>query len=280
MERGRSGAIGAALDPSARFTADVSTPGGVGPGEDARVGSVGSLVSPRPVAPFADSARSCLSRPQRSVAACPSAGRRAAPAQRPRPEQAAPAAMAHRCLRLWGRGGCWPRGLPPLLVSGGRMNPTERSCLRTVSPGGPAPFAPGPTVGPASGPGEQGVKVTGPWERSRLLGRPGRVPRVNEAACPACSMPECPAFQIIYPMVLVSAQCVSNPGYRIGFLKTMRYLCVRELQKGSCVRVLHVIQDEPILQIEQLRPKTVKELACHITNIGCLSFTCFHGIGK
>uniref|UniRef100_A0ABI7WC77 AAA+ ATPase domain-containing protein n=1 Tax=Felis catus TaxID=9685 RepID=A0ABI7WC77_FELCA len=40
--------------------------------------------------------------------------------------------MAHRCLRLWGRGGCWPRGLPPLLVPGGRMGPTERSCLRTL----------------------------------------------------------------------------------------------------------------------------------------------------
>uniref|UniRef100_A0A7N5JJ35 AFG3 like matrix AAA peptidase subunit 2 n=1 Tax=Ailuropoda melanoleuca TaxID=9646 RepID=A0A7N5JJ35_AILME len=40
--------------------------------------------------------------------------------------------MAHRCLRLWGRGGCWPRGLPPLLVPGGRMGPTKRSCLRTL----------------------------------------------------------------------------------------------------------------------------------------------------
>ncbi|XP_045743043.1 AFG3-like protein 2 isoform X2 [Mirounga angustirostris] len=40
--------------------------------------------------------------------------------------------MAHRCLRLWGRGGCWPRGLPPLLVPGGRMGPTDRSCLRTL----------------------------------------------------------------------------------------------------------------------------------------------------
>uniref|UniRef100_A0A673VRY8 AFG3 like matrix AAA peptidase subunit 2 n=1 Tax=Suricata suricatta TaxID=37032 RepID=A0A673VRY8_SURSU len=40
--------------------------------------------------------------------------------------------MAHRCLRLWSRGGCWPRGLPLLLVPGSRMGPTERSCLRTL----------------------------------------------------------------------------------------------------------------------------------------------------
>uniref|UniRef100_A0A8C0S6L1 AFG3 like matrix AAA peptidase subunit 2 n=2 Tax=Canis lupus familiaris TaxID=9615 RepID=A0A8C0S6L1_CANLF len=40
--------------------------------------------------------------------------------------------MAHRCLRLWGRGGCWQRGLPPLLLAGVRMGPSERSCLRTL----------------------------------------------------------------------------------------------------------------------------------------------------
>ncbi|XP_054443310.1 AFG3-like protein 2 isoform X2 [Pteronotus mesoamericanus] len=40
--------------------------------------------------------------------------------------------MAHRCLLLWGRGGCWPRGLPPLLVTGGGVGPNKRSYLRTL----------------------------------------------------------------------------------------------------------------------------------------------------
>ncbi|XP_008977688.1 mitochondrial inner membrane m-AAA protease component AFG3L2 isoform X2 [Callithrix jacchus] len=39
--------------------------------------------------------------------------------------------MAQRCLRLWGRGSCWPRGLPLLLVPG-RVGPGERPCLRTL----------------------------------------------------------------------------------------------------------------------------------------------------
>ncbi|XP_032149311.1 AFG3-like protein 2 isoform X2 [Sapajus apella] len=39
--------------------------------------------------------------------------------------------MAHRCLRLWGRGSCWPRGLPLLLVPG-RVGQGERPCLRTL----------------------------------------------------------------------------------------------------------------------------------------------------
>ncbi|XP_029082683.1 AFG3-like protein 2 isoform X1 [Monodon monoceros] len=40
--------------------------------------------------------------------------------------------MAHRCVLLWGRGACRPRGLPPMLVPGGRAGPTERLCLRTL----------------------------------------------------------------------------------------------------------------------------------------------------
>ncbi|XP_039702157.1 mitochondrial inner membrane m-AAA protease component AFG3L2 isoform X2 [Pteropus medius] len=40
--------------------------------------------------------------------------------------------MAHRCLLLWGRGGCWPRGLPPLLVPGGGVGPNKRSCFQTL----------------------------------------------------------------------------------------------------------------------------------------------------
>ncbi|XP_054394148.1 AFG3-like protein 2 isoform X4 [Pongo abelii] len=39
--------------------------------------------------------------------------------------------MAHRCLRLWGRGGCRPRGLQQLLVPGG-VGPGEQPCLRTL----------------------------------------------------------------------------------------------------------------------------------------------------
>uniref|UniRef100_A0A5F9DKQ6 AFG3 like matrix AAA peptidase subunit 2 n=1 Tax=Oryctolagus cuniculus TaxID=9986 RepID=A0A5F9DKQ6_RABIT len=38
--------------------------------------------------------------------------------------------MAHRCLLLWGRGGCWPRGLPPLLVPGAGLGLSQRPCLR------------------------------------------------------------------------------------------------------------------------------------------------------
>ncbi|KAM5304577.1 mitochondrial inner membrane m-AAA protease component AFG3L2 isoform 1-T1 [Glossophaga mutica] len=40
--------------------------------------------------------------------------------------------MAHRCLLLWGRGGCWPRGLPPLLVTGGGVGPSKHSYLRML----------------------------------------------------------------------------------------------------------------------------------------------------
>ncbi|XP_033034275.1 AFG3-like protein 2 isoform X2 [Trachypithecus francoisi] len=39
--------------------------------------------------------------------------------------------MAHRCLRLWGWGGCWPRGLQQLRVPGG-VGPGEQPCLRTL----------------------------------------------------------------------------------------------------------------------------------------------------
>ncbi|XP_042095228.1 AFG3-like protein 2 isoform X1 [Ovis aries] len=39
--------------------------------------------------------------------------------------------MAHRCLLLWGRGACRPRGMPPMLVPGGRAGSTERLYLRT-----------------------------------------------------------------------------------------------------------------------------------------------------
>ncbi|EDM14729.1 AFG3(ATPase family gene 3)-like 2 (yeast) [Rattus norvegicus] len=39
--------------------------------------------------------------------------------------------MAHRCLLLWGRGGC-RRGLPPLLVPSGCLGPGRRPCLRTL----------------------------------------------------------------------------------------------------------------------------------------------------
>lgn len=52
-ERGRSGPERTALDPCARSAADVSTPGGVELGEDARVESVGSPVSRGPAARFA-----------------------------------------------------------------------------------------------------------------------------------------------------------------------------------------------------------------------------------
>jgi hypothetical protein len=66
------------------------------------------------------------------------------------------AAMAHRCLLLWGRGGCWPRGLPPLLVPGSGVGPRGRPCLRTVSPASSLrPRGPLPARG-------AGVKVTGP----------------------------------------------------------------------------------------------------------------------
>uniref|UniRef100_A0A8C6DV97 AFG3 like matrix AAA peptidase subunit 2 n=1 Tax=Moschus moschiferus TaxID=68415 RepID=A0A8C6DV97_MOSMO len=40
--------------------------------------------------------------------------------------------MAHRCLLLWGRGACRPRGMPPMLVPGGRAGSTERLYLRTL----------------------------------------------------------------------------------------------------------------------------------------------------
>lgn len=54
--------------------------------------------------------------------------------------------MAHRCLLLWGRGGC-RRGLPPLLVPSGCLGPGRRPFLRTVSPASPllgsAGFRPG-----------------------------------------------------------------------------------------------------------------------------------------
>lgn len=63
----------------------------------------------------------------------------------------APAAMAHRCLLLWGRGACRPRGLPPMLVPGGRAGPTERLCLRTVSPVPLARFRPATRFRPGAG---------------------------------------------------------------------------------------------------------------------------------
>ncbi|XP_055415137.1 AFG3-like protein 2 isoform X3 [Bubalus kerabau] len=40
--------------------------------------------------------------------------------------------MAHRCLLLWGRGACRPRGMPPMLLPGGRTGSTERLYLRTL----------------------------------------------------------------------------------------------------------------------------------------------------
>ena len=69
--------------------------------------------------------------------------------------------MAHRCLLLWGRGACRPRGMPPMLLPGGRTGSTERLYLRTVSPAPPARFRPGT--------GRQGP---GPGSR---CGAPGRV---------------------------------------------------------------------------------------------------------
>lgn len=200
--------MGAALDRSARPTADVSTPGGAGSGEDARVEECGLACEPWARSAVHEvSAPTRLPRPEASRRRLPAAGRPAAPAQRPRPERAALAAMAHRCLRLWGRGGCWPRGLPPLLVPGGRMGPTERSCLRTVSPGGPAPSASGPArpSGPLPALESRASRSPAP---GRARGRQGRLPRVNEAACAACSMPGRPAFQIIYPVGPIS---VSDP---------------------------------------------------------------------
>uniref|UniRef100_A0AAA9SD18 AFG3 like matrix AAA peptidase subunit 2 n=1 Tax=Bos taurus TaxID=9913 RepID=A0AAA9SD18_BOVIN len=40
--------------------------------------------------------------------------------------------MAHRCLLLWGRGACRPRGMPPMLLPGGRTGSTERLYLRML----------------------------------------------------------------------------------------------------------------------------------------------------
>ena len=59
--------------------------------------------------------------------------------------------MAHRCLLLWGRGACRTRGLPPMLVPGGRAGPTEQLCLRKVSPAPPARFRPTTRFRPGSG---------------------------------------------------------------------------------------------------------------------------------
>ena len=83
----------------------------------------------------------CSESARPSTAACQSA---------PGPRDA-PAAMAHRCLLLWGRGACRTRGLPPMLVPGGRAGPTERLCLRKVSPAPPARFRPTTRFRPGSG---------------------------------------------------------------------------------------------------------------------------------
>lgn len=128
-------------------------------------------------------------------------------------------------------GGAGGHGAPlPAAVGPGRLlAPRPATAARAWWPHGPhravlpphgesrRPSAlcllPGLALWPASGPGEQGVKVTGPWARSRRSGRQGRVPRVSEAACAACSMPGRPAFEIIYPVVPVSTLCVSNQSW-------------------------------------------------------------------
>lgn len=185
VERGRFGGVGAALDPSARCTADVSTPGGVGPGEDARVESVSSPVSRRPAARFADSVPSRLPRPE--------AVRCRLPARRP--QSRACAASPARAGGAGGHGAPLPAALGPGRLLAPRPAPTARAWRphgphRALLPPdgesrGPSVLRPrpGPTLGPASGPGEQGVKVTGPRAPSRPSGRPGRV---REAACAAC----------------------------------------------------------------------------------------------
>lgn len=105
--------------------------------------SVGSPVSRGPTTlPRVSQIRVLLRRPESSVAVHPSAPPAGAGCAR---------AMAHRCLLLWGRGGCWPRGLPPLLVTGGGVGPNKRSYLRTVSPRRlppPARPAPAQLLGP------------------------------------------------------------------------------------------------------------------------------------
>lgn len=80
--------------------------------------------------------------------------------------------MAHRCLLLWGRGACRPRGLPPPLVPGGRAGPTERLCLQTVSSAPPVRFRPATRFRPGAGRQghrarvEKGLGAAGPlWAR-------------------------------------------------------------------------------------------------------------------
>lgn len=90
--------------------------------------------------------------------------------------------MAHRCLLLWGRGGCWPRGLPPLLVTGGSVGPNKRSYLRTVSPGRPAPSAPSQARFRVRRAGRQGHRPPGALVDTRASGASSFV---NEAACAA-----------------------------------------------------------------------------------------------
>lgn len=57
-------------------------------------------------------------------------------------------------------------------------------------------------------------------------------------------------------------------------------MCVRELQKDHPGGSSDFLQDEPILQIEQMRPENVKELVCRISSVAYLSFTCCHGMEK
>lgn len=122
----------------------------------------------------------------RGVAGEPSRGLRsgsswpsgAAPASAPG-LSGAPAAMAHRCLLLWGRGACRPRGMPPMLLPGGRTGSTERLYLRMVSPAPPARFRPGT--------GRQGH---GPCSR---CGSPGSVETGFGAAGLPCAREACGA---------------------------------------------------------------------------------------
>lgn len=62
--------------------------------------------------------------------------RRAAPRRGPQLFRSWPGTMALRCLLLWGRGGCRPRGLAPLLMPGSGAGRSGRNSLPTVSPTG------------------------------------------------------------------------------------------------------------------------------------------------
>lgn len=164
-------------------------------GEDARVESVGSPVSRGPAARFAG----CSD---------PVPATRVGPSPPLRPQSRACAAPPARAGGAGGHGAPLPAAVGPGRLLAPRPAPTVRAWWppgphRAVLPPdgesrGPSALRPRPgsTLGPASGPGEQDVKVTGPRARSRLSGRLGRVPRVNEAACAACSGPGRPAFQI------------------------------------------------------------------------------------